>query len=269
MTAVWCDFHLHSHHSDGEFAPARIVDIVADAGVEVMALTDHDTIAGHAEAAARARERGVVFVGGIEMTAYAQPEVVHVLGLRVSGASETLAGANAIAMEVWSANQVRWVSALSAAGFSLSPERVLADRPLRLPVLIERLCALGVDDGDPARCYARFKEFFASLPPDAFARLPSPAKAAATIRAAGGIAILAHPERLRSNGLTDRLIADVDGIEALYAPYDPPARETLRQLAVSRGKLYTCGSDYHGYFNGAYVNPRFEAPPDLLSRLGI
>ena len=266
---MWCDLHLHSHHSDGEFAPSRVVDMVADAGIGVMALTDHDTTAGHAEARERARARGLAFIGGIEMTAYAAPEVVHVLGLRVATDDAGLTRANAIAMDVWSDNQRRWVESLHAQGMDVSVDRDLADRPIRLPVLIERLCSHGVDDGDPGRCYARFKEFFAALPASAYERLPSPAGAAAAIRAAGGIAVLAHPERLRSNGLVDRLIDDVDGIEALYAPYEPQAREALRQLALSHGKLYSCGSDYHGYFNGAYANPRFEAPSDLLARLGL
>lgn len=264
---MWCDLHLHSDHSDGEFAPAHVVDMVADAGIGVMALTDHDTTAGHEAARARAKARGLTFVGGIEMTAYATPEVVHVLGLGISTDDAGLARANAIAMDVWSDNQRHWVESLQAKGMDVSVDRDVGDRPVRLPVLIERLCSHGVDDGDPGRCYARFKEFFAALPPEAYARLPSPAGAAAAIRAAGGVAILAHPERLRSSGLADRLLDDVDGLEALYAPYEPTAREALRQLAVSRGKLYSCGSDYHGYFNGAYANPHFEAPPDLLARL--
>jgi hypothetical protein len=95
---MWCDFHLHSDHSDGEFPPTKVVDIVADAGIGVMALTDHDTTAGHDEARARATARGLTFVGGIEMTAYAAPEVVHVLGLGVSTHDAGLARANAIAM---------------------------------------------------------------------------------------------------------------------------------------------------------------------------
>jgi predicted metal-dependent phosphoesterase TrpH len=115
----------------------------------------------------------------------------------------------------------------------------------------------------------RFKDFFAALPSEAYARLPSTASAAAIIRHAGGIAILAHPERLRGNGIADRLLHDVDGIEALYAPYDASSRDALVQLATSHRKLYSCGSDFHGYFNGAYVNPRFEAPAELLTRLGL
>lgn len=263
-----CDFHVHSHHSDGEFPPSQVVDALADAGVEVFALTDHDTTAGHAEAAWRAQDRGIAFVGGIEMTAYASGQVVHILGLGVRDAGSALADANQVAMAVWAANQRRWIEALEADGAAVS-QALLDDAPLRLPVLIARLCRCGVDDGDPARCYARFKTFFAGLGDAAYSRLPSPVAAAATIRASGGVAILAHPERLRVNGLARQLLADLDGIEAMYAAYDQSQRKTLRSLAAQSGKLYSCGSDYHGFFNGAYINPRFEAPPDLLAQLGI
>lgn len=266
---MWSDFHLHSDCSDGEFSPARVVDIVADAGIGAMALTDHDTTAGHGRASDRARERGVIFVSGIEMTAYAAGQVVHVLGLGVAPDDRRLTEANAVAMHVWSENQRRWIEALAANGFDVSVERDAADRPLRLPVLIERLCGRGVENGDPSRCYTRFKAFFAELPASAYARLPSPSGAAAAIRGAGGLAILAHPERLRGDGVADTLLSDVDGIEALYGPYDASLRDALRALALSRGKLYSCGSDYHGYFNGPYANPRFEAPRELLARLGL
>lgn len=268
-TPIFCDFHLHSHYSDGEFSPARLVNIVADAGVNVIALTDHDTTEGHAEAQRQAKERGVAFVGGIEMTAYAGGQVVHVLGLGVPDRDGGLAIANEIALDVWSENQLRWIESLAGEGFAVSSKRDFPDRPVRLPVLIERLCARGVDSGDPRKCHARFRDFFGALPPDAYARLPSPLAAAAAVRAAGGVAILAHPARVRGDDLAARFLSDVDGIEAMYAPYEPSERERLRSLAQTQGKLYSCGSDYHGYFNGQYVNPRFTAPTALLTRLRL
>jgi predicted metal-dependent phosphoesterase TrpH len=265
---LYGDFHLHSNCSDGEFPPSKVIDIVADAGVGVAALTDHDTLAGQPEAQDRARARGITLIIGIEMTAYAAGQIVHVLGLGVDPNDGAIAIANEIASDVWSKNQLRWIESLERDGFAISPGRDFSDRPLRLPVLIARLCERGVDGGDPRACHARFREFFSALGPDAFARLPSPSKTAQTIRDAGGLAILAHPGRLRGNGTTQRFLADVDGIEALYGPYDPGEREALRSLAVEQGKLYSCGSDYHGFFNGPYVNPLFEAPRELLERLG-
>jgi predicted metal-dependent phosphoesterase TrpH len=266
---MWCDFHLHSDRSDGEFPPARVADIVADAGIGAFALTDHDTTAGHAAARSRARERGVAFVGGIEMTTYGAGQVIHVLGLGVPEDDRGLSARNATAMAVWSENQRRWVQSLADEGFDVSVERDFGDRPVLLPAMVMRLCARGVDGADPRRVHARFREYFAGLPVEAHAALPTPAEAAETIRAAGGVAILAHPARICGDHIAEALVDDVDGIEAVYAAYGEAEREALVALALDRGKLYSCGSDYHGYFNGAYANPRFVAHAALARRLGL
>ncbi len=266
---MWCDFHLHSDRSDGAHPPADVMDMAADAGVRILALTDHDTTDGLREARERALERGLAFVNGIEMTAYASGRVVHVLGLGIREDDAVLARANAVAMRVWENNERRWLRALQAEGFAVSEASVLADAPVRLPVLIERLCLAGVDAGDPGRCYERFKRFFAALGDAAYADLPSPARAALIIRGAGGVAALAHPARLEDAGLATELAGDVDAIEAVYAHYSESERSSLVALARRLGKLHTCGSDFHGHFGREYVNPRFAAPPELLMRLGI
>ena len=61
----------------------------------------------------------------------------------------------------------------------------------------------------------------------------------------------------------------MDGIEAMYAAYQPSERAALLEVARSKKLLSSCGSDYHGYFFGKYANPGFEAPPELLARLGV
>lgn len=263
------DFHLHSNHSDGRLDPAALIDLLAGAGVQIAALTDHDTTAGHAAAAQRSRERGLHFVPGIEMTTFGCGRVIHVLGLNVDGSVAKLKAANATALDVWDANQRRWVDALSQEGVNISFERDFDDHPVRLPILIERLCRNDVEAGDPLRVHALFRTFFAQLPEDAYAQLPTPAAAAAIIREAGGIALLAHPEPLRENGLILELLDSFDGLEAMYMPYSDAKREALRSLAAQHGKLYSCGSDYHGYFTAAYRRPTAEAPVDLLQRLGF
>lgn len=266
---TWCDLHLHSTYSDGEFPPARVVDIVADAGVGFIAVTDHDTTAGLSDVLVRAADRGIKAVSGIEMTTYAHGRVIHVLGYGFDASSRSLEERNHVALEVWAQNVRSWVMALDDEGFDIRVHEVLSERLVRLPVVIERLCARGVDDGDAGRCYERFKKYFASLPPSAYAALPTPAQAARTLREAGGIAIIAHPDRIGSGDVVESMLADFDGLEADYARYSAPEREALRKLADRHGKLYTCGSDYHGYFNGEYVNPDFEAPTALLERLGV
>jgi predicted metal-dependent phosphoesterase TrpH len=265
---VLADFHLHSYHSDGRLDPAALVDVVADAGIRLFALTDHDTTAGHAHARARAAERGICFVPGIEMTTYAHGRVVHVLGLGCAGDDAGLRSANAVAQDVWDANQRRWVEALAGEN-GLDWQRDFPDHPVRLPQLIERLCLAGVDGGDPKKVHARFKTFFAALAPEAYAKLPDPSAAATVIRRAGGIALLAHPWTLAEAGLVRDLLAACDGLEAVYLPYASERRAALMTLATSQGKMHSGGSDFHGYFDPEYRSPGFEPAAALLERLGV
>jgi 3',5'-nucleoside bisphosphate phosphatase len=262
------DFHLHSHYSDGRLGPAELVDVVADAGVDVFALTDHDTLAGHTAARLRSEERGVHFVPGIEMTTFAHGHVVHILGLGLAD-GPGLQSANVAAERVWDENQCRWVAALANEEICVQLERDFPDHPVRLPILIERLCRLGCEGGDPTKVYARFRAFFASLPAHAYRKLLSPSAAAAVIRESGGIAILAHPLSLHEAGLAERILPDCDGLEAEYAAYGQAQWAALRELARRQGKLTCGGSDYHGYFEAAYQVPKFTASRELMDRLMI
>jgi len=264
---VLADLHLHSHHSDGRLDPASLVDLVADAGVQILALTDHDTTAGHIAAKARAAARGVRFVGGIEMTTYAHGRVIHVLGLGCQDADEGIGVANSAAQTVWDANQLRWINALARDGAEVDAARDFPDHPVRLPVLIERLCLMGLDDGDPKKVHARFKAFFAALPAEAYERLPHPSAAATVIRRAGGAAMIAHPWPLYEAGLAEALVRDCDGLEAIYAAYEPAQQSALAAMAQRAGKLFCGGSDYHGYFESGYRPSGFEATGELLERL--
>lgn len=262
-----CDLHVHSNCSDGEFSPSEVIDTLAAAGLSLIALTDHDTTAGLEEARSRAHLRNVRFVGGIEMTTYGAGTVVHVLGLGVHAGNENLEFANRIANRAFGENQERWIRSLENNGLDISWERDFPDYPVRLPVLIQRLCRVGHHGGDPRLCHAAFREFFAALPVEAYEALPTPTQAAALIRAAGGLAILAHPAELAANGQAVSLLEALDGLEAFYLRYEQDVRDTLRDLARRHGKLYSCGSDWHGFFQGPYKNPKFEAPPELLARL--
>ena len=263
------DFHLHSHHSDGRLDPSSLVDLVADAGVAVLALTDHDTMAGVAQASQRARERGVRFAPGIEITSFAYGRVIHILGLGVDSSNKRMAAANAIAADVWDANQRRWVESLARSGEDVRFERDFPDHPVRLPVLVERLCTRGVGGGDPVEVHARFRQFFEQLGDAGYHRLPSPAAGAGIIREAGGVALLAHPKDLQEAGVLEALLPSFDGLEAMYLPYTDEQRSALQSLAHQHGKLYSCGSDYHGFFTAQYRPPPGSAPELLLQRLGL
>lgn len=243
------------------------MDAVADAGVGILALTDHDTTAGHARARARCAERGVTFVPGVEMTSYALGRVIHVLGLGVHDGDAGLGRACSVATQNFARNQRRWVEALASDGADISWPRDFAAGAVRLPVLLERLCARGFEGGDPQLAHKTFTAYFRALPPSAYAELPTPRAAADVIHASGGIAVLAHPYRISEGREWLSLLDGMDAIEAMYAAYDERARNELLAIADEHRLLVSCGSDYHGYFQGKYVNPNFTVSPSLLERL--
>jgi predicted metal-dependent phosphoesterase TrpH len=263
------DLHLHSDHSDGRLDPGALVDVVADAGVRAFALTDHDTTGGHTSAQARAKQRGITFIPGIEMTTYALGRVIHVLALGCDSHDAGMRAANEIANDVWDANQRCWVDSLALAGWNVVWSKDFPDHPVRLPVLIGRLCRAGVDAGDPRRVYDRFRDFFDALPVQAYEGLLHPRAAAAAIRASGGLAILAHPFALHEAGALEPLLRECDGLEADYGRYAPEQREALRGLAARLGKCCTGGSDYHGYLESAYRPPGYQLDVDMRARLTL
>src|SRR5512146_892893 len=90
---LYADMHCHSTASDGSLAPAEVVRLAAQQGLSALALTDHDTVAGVAEAAAEAAALGIAFVSGIESSCeIAAPATLHLLGYRVDQHSPSLRG---------------------------------------------------------------------------------------------------------------------------------------------------------------------------------
>jgi predicted metal-dependent phosphoesterase TrpH len=211
----------------------------------------------------------VTFVPGIEMTTYAMGRVIHVLGLGFRDGDAGIAHACSTARDNFARNQRRWVESLASDGHDVSWERDFVSGAVRLPLLIERLCRSGIEGGDPKRVHAAFSAFFRALPVSAYDELSTPAVAATAIRAAGGIAALAHPHRIGEAPGWLTLLDGMDAVEANYAAYDRKTQDELCAIARERGLLTTCGSDYHGYFQGAYANPGFRASTELLVRLGI
>src|SRR5215208_545169 len=243
------DLHSHSTYSDGLLAPAMLVEEAASRGVRILALTDHDTVAGIDEARAAGDRLRVEIIPGVELSA-ALPNggEVHLLGYFVdvddSALLEQLAGyarARAERME-------RMVERLNRIGAPVSLERVreiaghgTVGRPHLGRALVEAGYATDLSDAF-ARYIGGGKPAFVPRP------RVDPRDAIALVRAAGGVPVLAHPFSTGGvESVLDRLVpAGLAGIEVDYGEYDSQDREILRQIAARRGLIATGGSDYHG-----------------------
>jgi predicted metal-dependent phosphoesterase TrpH len=220
----------------------------ASRGVRVLALTDHDTVAGIPEARAAGGRLGVEIVPGVELSAASSGGEIHLLGYFVNIEDPALLETLSRYAHARKERMERMIERLLRLGAPIAPEQVqeiagqgTVGRPHLGRALVEAGYASDVSDA--------FDRFIGAGRP-AFVPRPrvDPREAIALVRAAGGVPVLAHPFSTDGvESVLDRLVpAGLVGMEVDYGAYTPPEREVLRQIAARRGLIATGGSDYHG-----------------------
>ncbi|MFN8590531.1 MAG: PHP domain-containing protein [Thermomicrobiales bacterium] len=243
------DLHTHSTWSDGLLSPAALVEEAAARGLQVLALTDHDTVAGIAEAKDAGARHGVAIVPGVELSVSLDAGgEVHLLGYFVDSDDPALLAGLAGYAQAREERMERMVDRLRRIGAAIAVERVrelagrgTIGRPHLARALIEAGHAADFNDAF-ARYIGRGRPGFVPRP------RVEPDDAIALVRRAGGVPVLAHP--FSAGGVEDALDRLVPvgllGMEVDYGEYIPEERETLRAIAARRGLIATGGSDYHG-----------------------
>ena len=274
LTAVRIDLHTHSNRSDGTDTPAELVRRAAALGLDVVALTDHDSAEGWHEAHTAAQATGIRLVPGVEISCRHAGASVHLLGYLLDPTHPPLAA---------------------------ELHAVLAGRNTRLPAMIDRLQALGVgvglDDvrrvagpaaalGRPHVADALVDLGLVASREEAFDRYLSPGQPAYVDRyaadldsmiqlvgSAGGVSVLAHPWARQSRAvltpaaLAELAAAGLCGVEVDHQDHDPSTRAELGELADELGLVRTGSSDYHGTGKVDHELGCNTTAPDQLARL--
>lgn len=246
------DLHTHSTFSDGTDMPAGVLENAAAAGLDVVALTDHDTTAGWDAAVAAVTRTGVALVRGAEISCSAQGIAVHMLSYLHDPAEPGLALLLADTRSMRVRRGRAMVEAL-ARDYPVTWEGVVAvagdEETVGRPHMADALIAAGIfPDRDAAFARVLHTRGPYYVPLDA----PHPRDVVTAIRAAGGVPVMAHPLAVkRGRVVSDDVIVDlVDhglaALEACHRDHAPVAVRHLRELAARLGVLVTGGSDYHG-----------------------
>lgn len=245
------DLHTHSNFSDGSLTPAELVTRAAAAGVEVLALTDHDTVAGLDEAARSAREVRVGLVPGVEISAAWRSQAIHVLGLWIDPAACELRQRledQAMLRRVRMRNLCTRLTALGLPGETLL-SAVMANPgvPTRAHLANAMVASGLVRDTEEA-----FRKYLARGKAAHLAALwPALSVVVGWILAAGGIAALAHPMRYtlsagaRRQLLSDFVAAGGTALEVVTGNNAAQQIDTCSTLALQFGLLGSRGSDFH------------------------
>jgi 3',5'-nucleoside bisphosphate phosphatase len=262
------DLHSHSLRSDGTLTPAELVMRAHAAGVEVLALTDHDVTDGLDEASAAAGRLGMALIAGVEISVSWQGQTVHILGLNIDPAHHGLQQGLAHLREFrqWRAVEI---------GRRLHKRRIEGAyegaRRLAQGTIVSRthFARFLVDQGYVRGMPQAFRQFLArGKPGHVPGQWAALAEAVGWIRAAGGQAVVAHPARYKlSAGKLHRLLDEFrecggEAIEVISGSHTPEANRHLARIACEQNFLASAGSDYHGPEKTWMELGRLPALPD-------
>lgn len=262
--ASFVDLHAHSTASDGSQAPAAAVQAAHAAGLSAFALTDHDTLAGIAEAQVAADALGLRLIPGVELSVHQADVEVHLLGLHIRDVDalqqrlEAFRGFRRVRAEAM-------VAKLNAAAIPVSFDAVLAE-------------AAGGAIGRPHVARALVTGGWVKDMREAFDRWLAAGKPAyvdkerldiadgiAMIHQAGGIAVYAHPgSDGRRESIEPLVAAGLDGIEVRHPSHSREDELRLASLAAFFGLVVSGGSDWHGAMQGGRVLGSMQVPASWL-----
>ncbi len=266
------DLHTHSTASDGTDTPAELMCKAAAAGLDVVALTDHDTVSGHAEALA-ALPAGLTLVTGAELSCRLDGVSLHMLAYLFDPTEPELARERELVRDDRVPRAQAMVGKLRDLGIPITWEQVAeitGDGAVGRPHVATALVELGVvetvsdaftDDwiGTGGRADVRKHEL-------------DPFDAIRLIKGAGGVAVFAHPLAVKrglcvpESAIAELAAVGLDGIEVDHMDHDAPTRTRLRGIAKELGLLTTGSSDYHGSRKACSLG-EFTTDPEIYGEI--
>lgn len=267
------DLHTHSTVSDGTEPPAHVVAEAARAGLEGLALTDHDTTAGWDAARAAAQEYGVVFIPGMEITSRSGSTSVHMLSYLHDPQHVEMVRLNA-ATRGARVERAKRICERLAEDFPITWDDVLAhvgeDATIGRPHLADALVSAGVV-ADRSQAFHKYlhkgTKYYVSQDS------PHPTEVVATINDAGGVPVIAHAMAAVRGGtlslaeLEELVDAGLRGVEVWHRDNPPQGRQRLLDLARRHDLIVTGSSDYHGTLGKPNRLGENITDPEQVSRI--
>jgi 3',5'-nucleoside bisphosphate phosphatase len=265
-TTTFVDLHMHSTASDGSRSPAEVVRAARRASLAAIALTDHDTVAGLAEAAAVGAELGIRIVSGVELSAVEGDTETHLLGLHLNDVAVLERGLSEL-REMRGRRAARIVGLLQSQGVQVTLDDVLLQAgagAIGRPHVARALVA----DGWATDVRDAFDRYLGAGRPAYVAKDQlGMREAIAMVHAAGGLAILAHPGPGGTRQRIEALVGlGLDGVEVKHPSHSPHEVARLRACVDQLGLIPSGGSDWHGAADGPRTIGMMHVPLDWLRR---
>jgi predicted metal-dependent phosphoesterase TrpH len=262
------DLHMHSTRSDGSFSPKDVVMHAASVGISTISLTDHDSVAGVAEATVAGCEVGIDVVPGVELSAQVGEKDIHILGYFINPEQDALKTCLEKYQNARVERAEKIVDKLNRMGIPVQMAHVLAKagnaavgRPHVADVLVEEGYVFSSNE-------AFYKYLGYAKPAYQPKYGMDPAEAIEVIHASGGLASLAHPVLYARDDLIPQFVeAGLDAIEVMHIKHDAKLIKRYSDLAEQYGLLKTGGSDCHGDGRGDAVMGQVKVPVEFLDAM--
>jgi len=260
------DLHMHSAASDGSRAPGDVVRAAKRAALAAIALTDHDTVAGLAEARTLGAELGIRVINGVELSAVEGETETHLLGLHLRDTA-VLERALGELREMRGRRAARIVELLQSQGVQVTLDDVLLQAgtgAIGRPHVARALVA----DGWATDVRDAFDRYLGAGRPAYVAKDQlGMREAIAMIHGAGGLAVLAHPGSAGTRERIEPLVAmGLDGVEVKHPSHSPQDTARLRACVDQLGLIPSGGSDWHGAADGPRTIGMMQVPIEWLRR---
>ncbi|WP_138751696.1 PHP domain-containing protein [Paenibacillus sinopodophylli] len=262
LTHGLADLHTHTTASDGMQSPADNVRLAKEAGLAAIAITDHDTVAGVAEAVEEGSRLGITVVPGVELSTVADSSDIHVLGYYTNNKDEMWLSRLAGLRGVRDRRNDMIVDKLRELGIAITMDEVIAaahgnrtkDELQSTEVSIGRphIAAVLISKGAAQTMKEAFDRYLASGAA-AYVNPPrlNPFEAIDWIREAGGTSVIAHPGLYGNDTLVEEIIRyGAQGIEVYHSDHSPEDEQRYEELANRYPLIVTGGSDFHGSRQG-------------------
>ena len=247
------DFHVHTTGSDGSLSPCDVVKKASEEGIEVIAITDHDTTAGIEEAVKAGVELGVTVIAGVEISIDFEPRTMHLCGYFIDIENEGLKNALRFVQEARLNRNPQIIEKLNQAGLDITMSEIeeaahgkQIGRPHMAKVMLAKNYVKDIKEAftkylaKEARCYVDKKRLTLE-------------KAVGIIKSANGVAVLAHPGEMpfETKEQYEKLFSyikktGVGGLESYSSHHSQDENVMFKQLADEAGLFSTGGSDFHG-----------------------
>lgn len=270
-----CDLHIHSTCSDGIFPPTKLVDMASERGLDCIAITDHDTVAGVAQAQARANELDVKYVVGAELSSVQDGRDVHILVYNIDVNADGFARDMSEIADMRNKRNIAIVNKLAEYGIKIDLDKLKEQFPaVGRAVIAREIVRLGFCKDVP-----EVFDKYIGVDKCCFVqtRRLTPVEAIQFGLRYGGLPVLAHPKQLRfaNNAQFEQFVkplikAGLAGIEAQYFTHNMVERNYYGKIAKRYRLISTGGSDFHDYTHGVELGTKSFSPSGYTRKiLGI